>query len=159
MCVCFHLCSKEKGWETMFLFILIVSLQSSFSIHLSVCLPSPTSCHLSIRAASSPNLVASRFQMPHQYLTVRYVPAILKGGVSHYNQASPLPATLLAAISPGLFLSKSRVCVFVSVWVNALFQCVMKCAFISVGATAATEKHVPGLAGCRQRQSRTDFLF
>lgn len=121
MCVCLiAFLQYEKGLRNHVL-IYSRSISSVFlSIHLSVCLPSPTSCHLSIRAASSPNLVASRSQMPPQYLTVRYVPAFLKGGVSHYNQVSPLPAALLAAISPGFFLSKSTLCLclFGNEWVS-----------------------------------------
>lgn len=108
------------------------------SIHLSVCLPSPTSCHLSIRAASSPNRVASRSQMPPQYLTVRYVPAILKGWVSHFNQAPSLPAALLCCHQFWSFPFQIYLSVLLSLSGMNGSQCFLKCAFILMGATVAT---------------------
>lgn len=75
---------------------------SSSSICLSLCVPNPTSCHLSIRAPSSPNFVASRFQMPLQCLTVGYVPVTLKKGCLIKIRLHPcLPVCLL----PSVFIS------------------------------------------------------
>lgn len=74
------------------------------SVHPPLCFRSPTSCHLSIRAASSANLVASRSQTSAQCLTVRYVPASLssrEGVVSPFHQ----PAALLLLLSALVLLS------------------------------------------------------
>lgn len=140
------------------------TVSSVFLFHLSglcVCLPSPTSCHLSIRAASSPNPVASRSQTPPQYLTVRYVPAILEGWVSHFNRAPSLPPSPLcfAAISsgPSLF-SKSTVSVLSSLLGMNGFAAFLELCFHSSGSCGCCNIQLDYSASSRESRTISDWF-
>lgn len=92
----------------------------SLSTHPPICLcvQSPTSCHLSIRAASSPNFVASRSQMSPQCLTVRYVPAFHPGKGFRLISIRLHPSLLLCFCCRQPWFFPFCVCVMLSLGIN-----------------------------------------
>lgn len=136
--------------KTLFLFILVVYLQP-LPIHLSVCL---------FVCLVPPHVISPSGQPPLQtslQAVPRCHPSIWLCGMSRPFSREGCPTTIRLHPSPMLCLLPSvlvssftnlHVCVIVTLGMNR-FQCLIKWAFIPMGATVAathnlTVKQVPG---------------